>query len=67
MKNTYTYDIIYVDYAAVGERAVLRVMNYDDGAERRIMTPSPVVAIQNDGIEHTRIETEMSIIQTTRF
>lgn len=68
MKNQYTYDIIYVEHATIGEPALLRVADYVNyGAEKYVMTPSAVTAIQNDGCTHTRIETEMSIIQTTGF
>ena len=68
MKNTYTYDEIRIDYCQIGDCAVLLVVDFAAGGiERRVMTPSPVVDMTIDSYNHTRIETEMSIIETRNF
>lgn len=63
--NIHVYDEIRVDYCVIGECAVLLVMDYADGIERRIMTPTPVVSMSIGDAKHVSIETELSVIQTT--
>lgn len=67
MKNIYNYDVIYVDYAVIGEPAVLRVMNYTDGIEKCVTTPSPVVSMYAGSPTQTCIVTEMSVVQTNEM
>lgn len=64
LMNIYTYDEIRVDHCVIGEPATLLVMNYEDGIERPVMTPSPVVSMSIGDAKHVCIETELSIIQT---
>ena len=64
--NMYIYDEIYVEFCQIGQPAVIRIVDYTtDGAEHRMMTPSPVVSMSIGDCKHVSIETEMSVIQTT--
>lgn len=65
--NTKIYDEIRIDYCVVGEPAVLLVVDYADGIERRIMTDSPVVKMTIEDARNTCIETETHIIKTFGF